>query len=604
MTMGNRPCGRNAIFKCVAIIATVVTTFSCVACGNAADSGSTADKSAAQSQGKHEKVKKSATQGLDGAHLRDNDSLYKVYDDSGVETMYLTVSRGNKSEGTDHSWSEINQYSVDDYAAMRTNRYQVNGLLQVGDEQGPVSGELGYGEKAPNATVQVRGQSSSLNKQKNYKIELKSGKGKWRGQRTIALNKHMGEGLRFRNKMAYDLIRGIDQMMGLRTQFVHLYVKDETSGSNSFDDYGLYTQVEQLNKTALKAHGLDKNGHLYKVNSFDFHRYEDTIKLADDPDYNQAKFEGMLEIKGDSDHTKLIEMLDELNDESQKIDDVLDTYFDTENLVYWLAFQILTGNCDTQNRNCYLYSPLNSNTWYFLDWDNDGMLRKLELSLTGFSDYASWERGASNYWRNVLFNRALRSKSFRSELDSAVKDLRSYLTEERLSKMVEHYREVTEPLVFAAPDLDNLPVTKDEYEQIAAAIPSEIEENYKSYRESYKKPMPFYIGVPQIDNGKLRVNWDAAYDFDARDIRYTVELARDYAISDVVFKAEDVLLPEVTCDAPDTGQYFVRVRATNSDGYTQDAFDYYVTDDGKQYGMKCFYVQDGGKVVEDTYEEG
>ena len=44
------------------------------------------------------------------------------------------------------------------------------------------------------------------------------------------------------------------------------------------------------------------------MNSFDFRRYEDTIKLADDPDYNQANFEGMLEIKGDSDHTKLIEM--------------------------------------------------------------------------------------------------------------------------------------------------------------------------------------------------------------------------------------------------------------------------------------------------------
>ena len=116
--------------------------------------------------------------------------------------------------------------------------------------------------------------------------------------------------------------------------------------------------------------------------------------------------------------------------------------------------------------------------------------------------------------------------------------------------------------------------------------------------------MPFYIGMPQIDNGKLRINWDASYDFKARDIRYTVELARDYAITDVIFKAEDVLLPEVTCDAPDTGQYFARVRATNSDGYTQDAFDYYVTDDGKQYGMLCFYVQDGGKVVGDTYEEG
>lgn len=171
----------------------------------------------------------------------------------------------------------------------------------------------------------------------------------------------MGEGMRFRNKMAYDLIRGIPQMMGLRTQFVHLWVCDQTEKSNdTFEDYGLFTQVEQLNKTALKAHGLDKSAHLYKVNNFDFHRFEDTIKLADDPDYNQTAFEGMLEIKGDSDHTKLIEMLDALNDDAQKIDDVLDTYFDTENLAYWMAFQILTGNCDTQNRNCYLYSPLNS----------------------------------------------------------------------------------------------------------------------------------------------------------------------------------------------------------------------------------------------------
>lgn len=445
---------------------------------------------------KQDEIKKA--EASDGTkHLRDKDELYEVYDDSGIVTMYLTVSRGNSSENTDHSWAEINTYSVYDYADMGVTRYQVMGLLQPGDEDGPVAGEVGYGEEAPNATVQVRGQTSSNNSQKNYKVELKKGKGTWRQQRAIALNKHMGEGMRFRNKMAYDLIRGIPQMMGLRTQFVHLWVCDQTEKSNdTFEDYGLFTQVEQLNKTALKAHGLDKSGHLYKVNSFDFHRYEDTIKLADDPDYNQANFEGMLEIKGDSDHTKLIEMLDELNDESQKIDDVLGTYFDTENLVYWLAFQILTGNCDTQNRNCYLYSPLNSNTWYLLDWDNDGMLRKLELSLSGFSDYASWERGASNYWGNVLFNRALRSKSFRSELDRAVKDLRSYMTEARLSKMIKHYREVTESLVFASPDIDHLPVTKDQYEQIAAAIPPRSRRTTRAFARSFKKPMPFYIGVP------------------------------------------------------------------------------------------------------------
>lgn len=105
--------------------------------------------------------------------MHDKDELYEVYDDSDIVTMYLTVSRGNSSENTDHSWAEINTYSVYDYADMGVTRYQVMGLLQAGDEDGPVAGEVGYGEEAPNATVQVRGQTSSSYTQKNYKVELK-----------------------------------------------------------------------------------------------------------------------------------------------------------------------------------------------------------------------------------------------------------------------------------------------------------------------------------------------------------------------------------------------------------------------------------------------
>ena len=54
--------------------------------------------------------------------------------------------------------------------------------------------------------------------------------GEWRGQRTIALNKHVSDVFRFRNKLAYDLMKDIPQMMSARTQFVHLYVKDTTEG--------------------------------------------------------------------------------------------------------------------------------------------------------------------------------------------------------------------------------------------------------------------------------------------------------------------------------------------------------------------------------------
>ena len=51
------------------------------------------------------------------------------------------------------------------------------------------------------------------------------------------------------------------------------------------------------------------------------------------------------------------------------------------------------------------------------------------------------------------------------------------------------------------------------------------------------------------------------------------------------------------------------MRATNEKGKTQDAFDYYVTDEGKQYGMRCiyvtecFYITGGQNVEEDIYEE-
>ena len=410
--------------------------------------------------------------------------------------------------------------------------------------------------------------------------------------------------MRFRNKLSYDLLKGIPQLMSLRTQFVHLYVRDLTEGnSTEFQDYGLYTQVEQLNKTGMKNHGMDSNGQLYKINSFEFYRQEDVIKKEDDPTYDQTAFEKLLEIKGDSDHTKLIDMLTDLNDNSKSIANILDQYFDRENLTYWMAYQILTGNVDTQNRNTYLYSPQNSNTWYLIAWDNDGSFMRTEYSIQNRSDQRSWECGISNYWGNVLFQRCLQSEEFREELDAAIQDLRSYLSVERISSMIEKYRTVTQKYLYQMPDQMNAPLTEAQYDTVASAIPSEVEQNYELYKESLEKPMPFYIGKPVIEGNTLKLNWDASYDFDAETITYTVELAKDYKFNEIVFRQDNIQIPEAETTVPADGQYFVRVRATNASGQTQDAFDYYVTDDGKNYGIKCFYITGGQNVEEDIYEE-
>lgn len=552
-----------------------------------------------------ERLEKEAVADIKDMGLRDRDALYRDDDETSVVTMYLTVSQGNSSENTNHTWEEINTYSVYDYDRMGVERYQVNGLLQVGDENGPLSGQVGYGESVPNATVQVRGQTSSRYQQKNYKIELKRNKGTWNDQRTINLNKHQQDGLRFRNKLSYDLMKEIPQMLSLRTQFVHLYVKDETEGGEGvFEDYGLYTQVEQLNKTGMRVHGLDSNGQMYKINSFEFYRYEEDIKLKDDPEYDVKKFEARLEIKGSDDHEKLIEMLEAVNDTSNNITDLMDQYFDMENLTYWMAFHILMGNQDTQNRNMYLYSPLNSDTWYFISWDNDGALQYTENNLSDFKNTTPWESGISNYWGNVLFQRCLKSQAFREALDNAIEDLRAnYVTREKINAMSEKYRGVVEPYVYRLPDQLNAPLTETEYDYVAGVIGDEIEYNYNLYKESLEKPMPFFIGVPSIDGDKLKLNWNVSYDFAAQDITYTVEVASDYLFKDVIYKAENIKLPDAEMDVPEPGQYFVRVRATNKSGKTQDAFDYYVTDKGKHSGMKCFYVREGGLIEEDIYEE-
>ena len=479
-------------------------------------------------------------------------------------------------------------------------------LLQVGNENGPVEGLLGYGQTIPNATVQIRGQTSSRNAQKNYKIKLIDNSDSWNGQRTIALNKHMGEGLRFRNKLAYDLMTEIPQIMSLRTQFVHLYVRDLTGDNpDEFVDYGLYTQVEQLNKTALRTHGLDKNGYLYKVNACEFYEYN-ALRLVSDPAYDEASFSAILETKGRADHTKLLEMLHAVNDYTISNDALLERYFDSENIAYWMAFMILTGNVDTQNRNFYIYCPLNGDTWYIYPWDNDGMMTATEHELRGYHSSTQWESGISNYWGNILFRRALMSEKFRRELHTAILDLlENYLSGNHIDELFRRYNAIVEPYVSRMPDLQFLPVTLQERETVLTDTKYEIWANYQRYLETLESPMPFYVGVPEQTETSLLVNWDDSFDFQNEDITYRVVLAKDYEDKEVLYEADGIVLPKLEIPLVlEPGQYFLRVVAANASGKQMSCFDYYVNTEGKVSGVYCFYVEEDGSIIPFQVIEG
>ena len=540
---------------------------------------------------------------VDSLPLQDNLDIYKNDDPGSVVTMYVTVRMGNVSDNTNHTWQEVNAYTKVFDNGIPPVVGKAEAILQVGDESGPLPNEVGYGVVVPNATINIRGYTTSLAHQKGYKIELLSGAGTWRGQSTINLNKHPYDDTRVKNKLNFDLLKQIPNITSLRTQFVHLYVKDQTIdiNNNAFVDYGLFTQVEQPGVRFLKNHNLDPDGQLYKATNFEFYRYLDTIRLVDDPLYDPIAFSVRLEVKGSTDHSKLIQMLDDLNNYEIPIDQTFTKYFDSDNYFTWLAYNILVVNNDTQSQNFYLYSPHNGNKWYFLPWDYDGTFLLADHPELGQFTYAPWARGVSNYWGAVLSNRLLRVDQYRQALDDKVQELRRFLTPERIKSMLDLYRQTVDPYVTRMPDVRylerSLQIRNTEFE----LMPGDIQVNYENYLETLRKPMPFYLGTPEVDaaDGQLAFNWDEAYDFNGLDITYDFEVSMDPAFKNVVFEKNLTNLTDIKISMLAPGEYFWRVVATNTSGEFQIAFDTYVDAQSVSYfGVKHLLITPNNEVQE------
>ena len=556
-----------------------------------------------------EKTVVTETIDIDQAPFKDNPDLYQYDDPGSVVTMYATIRKGNPSDNTNHTWREVNDFTKFFFTNMEIIEVgRAEAILQVGDENGPIPGELGYGEIVPNSTIQIRGASSSRGAQKSYKIELFNRTGAWRGQKTIALNKHIYDKTRIMNKLCFDLMKEIPHMVSLRTQFVHLYVKDETANppDEVFRDYGLFTQIEQPNGRFLENHLLDRNGQLYKPNFFEFYRYPDEIRMEADPLFDADKFNAILEIKGNQDHSKLIQMLEDVNNYALPIEQVFEKYFEAENFFTWKAFNILVGNIDTQNQNFFLYSPQYGQKWYFIPWDYDGTLDRQhrELNEATIYQYLYWEKGISNEWVSVLNQRLFKVQKFREMLTEKVVELNGYLTPERIESFLAEYKPVADLYTRRMPDIGHLRATQEEYEFMYRMIPSEIQLNYNLYLESLDMPMPFYLGIPRLAGEELVFNWEESYDFDGQDIEYQFQLSRDWEFIDVVTSSSLKNMTSIRVPLPPAGAYFWRVTATNADGKLQYPFDTYTDVEGKRHdGSKYFYITADKRVLEAQSEQ-
>ncbi len=538
----------------------------------------------------------SGTEQLDAMTVIDDKSVYSADDTDSIVYFYVTVRYGSEARGTNHTFTEVNSAVRFMDEAHVNNDVLAEALVQVGDKNGPKEGMLGYGETRSNATIRIRGNSSSTLPVKSYKLKLDDGAGLWRGQSNIALNKHAFDPTRFRNKLYFDILKEIPEVPSLRTQFAILYIKDETAGETEFKNYGFYTQVEVPTKKYLKNHGMDSSGYLYKMISFNWEK-NDAIKNFGDPDFDLAAMDNVVSCRGREDNTKLLKLIDMVNDLSIDINDIIDTYFDRENYITWLAYNILMGNVDTTMQNYYLYSPLNGNKWYFIAWDGDGALCHRQSVMMGTDkNNADWEVGISNYWNVILHQRFLKYASNRKQLAEKVEELYGWLNKDYIAAKAEEYNSIVEQYVTQMPDLLHLRYTIEERNTIVDTLAEEVKYYYEKFQSSLTALMPFWGYQVVNEAGLLRFSWGEAYDFSAKPVTYTITISKYPDMSEPIFteKTNSSLFYEADLSAFSTGTYYWTVLAENEDG-NQVSLANRVTLDEKYYpGVAEFYIGPSG----------
>jgi len=488
--------------------------------------------------------------------ITDNKDVYAQENDS-VENLYVTILPDNTATMADvDSWT----YETEEVKPELSVRF---------DYGTPAADTAGI---TPNAVLTQRGQSASVAALKSYKIKLSDSAEKWKGQKTLNLNKHPYDQTKIRNKLSFDLMKLFGNTFSLRTQFCRLYIRDLGKG-NGYEDYGLFTHVEEPGKNYMEARGLDKQVYMYKAQYFQFGTYPDQLRNVDDPGYDKAQFESVLEIEGIEDHERLIRMLKDANDETRDIDDVIARHFDRDNYITWLAINILFSNTDTTSKNFLIMSPASSDRWYFMPWDFDDALGRYDQVGTmnsWFPQYAL--EGASNYWEVDFHRRFLMKPQNVSDLTAKIEELSRIASREVIAEKVSGYYSATRALVTSEPDMQVMETSAEDYEAEIKRLPSVLETAKQKYYAGLEKPMPFELYEVQT-GPQFTYTWEASCDLKGEAIRYDFKLSRTMDFGKVLVEKSDLTGTSLVLDALPAGKYYWKVEAVDASGNRQVAYD-------------------------------
>ena len=510
---------------------------------------------------------------MNGLPLNEDKNIYPDTPDTNIYDVYISVFPTQDETGNilDFSSFELHQSRDHTYNPILDCNVQIVG---DGETLDPL-----LNTDEVNATIRVRGNSSRGDLYKSYKIRLKDDATTFMGQSILNINKHATDRTKISTKLMMDLLADMDNMAGFRTSFMRVWIRDTSvpEGEQSYAYYGLYTQIEQPNKSYLEAHGLSSNASLYKARNFSF-RMEDVLKDVDDPQYDKEAFETVLSIREADDHKALLEMLAAVNDYNRDFDEVFHTYFNEDNFITWTAVNILMGNNDIITHNYILYHPENGKTWYFIPWDMDGSLRFGEMKSSREVSPESLE-GGQKLNQTVLFSRYFKIPGNREKVAARMEELLGTdLSKEKMQTYLNMYKPVLAKTVTIQPDLSLMKMTPEELNVYLDGIHGYMTENYKDFKQASQYPVPMYVQAPfKNTDGTVHFAWDNSYSYEGYPVLYEVRVARDVLMTDVIMEEKEIVGNSFdSAFSLDPGTYYLEVTAVDSRGYRQCSFEYVV----------------------------
>ena len=509
---------------------------------------------------------------LNGAPFREDKSIYER--DNSIYDVYITVFPTKDENGEMLDFSAFSKHQSRDHSYNPTLNCNIQ-ILNEGEKMDPL-----LNLDVSNATIRVRGNSSRGDTYKSYKVKLTDENTSFHGQKNLNINKHSEDVTKIATKLETALLAEMDDIGSYRSYFMRVWIRDASlpKEQQQFRYYGLYTEIEQPNKSYLEVRGLSSEGNLYKARNFDF-SLQDVLKNVDDPAYKEEDFETVLTIREGKDHTKLLEMLKAVNDETNDFEKIFHKYFNEDNYLTWMAFNLLLGNDDIINHNFIIYSPNNSQTWYFIPWDFDGTLHfgEYESSLMKLPPSL---KGGQKLNQSVLHRRYFRLEGSREKLLRKMEELLEHnLTRENVTEIVNSYKGVLDKTMALEPDIFLLEMPPNELPGYLDSLYDGILSNYEAYKVANEYPVPMYVAAPEKNkDGTIHFSWQPSYSYQGRTVTYNLKVYTDFNMQNLVLEEYNIVNTSWDSDIKlKKGTYYLMVTAVDSKGNEQLSMERYET---------------------------